>query len=353
MVSASGASLVVLTLLVVSLLAGCTDDPPGVASPDDDPIVITDPADRSVFGDPALANRSHLHDYWGGSDALLIIEGERNSGATYSEPLAIATFRPEPNVVVPQGAATLNITLAWTDDYPLNAYSKAELWVKTANDTVPKSVREIANGETIEVASTNDDNDLPHQLLSAWIFQLVLYPPNGGGYMQYDGTVTATASAHRGLPIPIYPPHPDPWQGATEFLLFDDDFQTTLVAESDMLGGYCTDGCLYTHVADEGVIVPVDAAVVIVTLTQDAPAQIQMALRFHPSDSRDWVYPTPDEDTGTERTYRIVVTDGMGDGPYAKQSLWEFEVVPQQDAAPIGVYRGSYSVTATAYRAMP
>jgi hypothetical protein len=44
------------------------------------------------------------------------------------------------------------------------------------------------------------------------------------------------------------------------------------------------------------------------------------------------------------RTYILPVRDG-GDGPYAKQSQWQFWVVPD---APGSTYTGAYTFTAVA-----
>ncbi|MEK6976553.1 MAG: hypothetical protein AABY18_09455 [Candidatus Thermoplasmatota archaeon] len=332
------------------LLAGCTSP-----SADDDGTgsvtIITDPNQGRT--DPTMG--AHLHDYWGSKTELTVMDGSFEApGYTWTGPsLSVAEFRPESGDVVPQGAAKVRVTVSWTNDDPTNRYDGAELWVKTAADSAPTSIGAVASGDTLEVTSTNERNDLPHQLLSAWAFQLVLLSDNSLGgldWIAYTGTVTLQAVAVRGLDIPLYPGHPDQWQNRTEIQLVNLAGEARFIGETTTQSWSCFGGdCPFFIVPDNGTLVPLNADHVTIVLERETgTTPIRLGVKAHSAVTRDFAELGTKDQTDTVTTYTIPV-EGGGDGPYAKQSQWEFVIFidgPRPDSAVVETWH----LTATAYK---
>ncbi len=309
-------------------------------------MTVTSPGDYS--GDNGTnGNAPHLHDYWAGGDRLVVLEtavsqtGPGLSGGTGA--VVVAEFRPDTDHVVPQGASAVHVTIGFTPD-TLDRWTAPELWLKTAADTNTSYLADITDG-VITIPSTNDKNDLPHQRLSAWIFEVRMHGTDTGE-MRYKGEVRIHVEAEKGLEIPLYPGHPDLWAGRTEFQLFD-------VSGSDFYafdpGDAGCDGidCLEVIVPDAGITVPDDAATVHVVLEM-GPSPTTFGLSYHGADRRDFERIDPSVLDGSTYTYDIALR-GDGDGPYAKSSLWEFVLFidgPVQD----GVVNQTYHLTATVQR---
>lgn len=345
----------VVALLLVSLLAGCADEPAPVTE-DEEPTLVTDPTDLEAGN----SSGEHLHDYWGGQDRLTLHDEEAGSGGGLISDCggyAWFVFRPDPDHTVIQGTASVEITLDWTDDEG-SLYTDPELWIRTAKDDQAHFVADVEPGETVVFESTNAANDLPHQTLSAWEFHWVIHPGDDADPfcdLQFVGTMEFRSEIVRGLEIPLYPGHPDRWDNATEMLVLDETKSVFLDQGTDMEGnGLCLSGdgedggCFWDdHRPSEGRVVPHDARTVEVTITH-ANDPFDIAFAYHGADTREWTPMEPTMEDGDTRTYLIDV-GAAGDGPYAKQSLWEFRVVP--DSAGDLYVDGQYAITATALRA--
>jgi hypothetical protein len=349
----------VFLLLLAPLVAGCTSDPSGDAEAGDDVTVITDPNQGRL--DPTMG--PHLHDYWGSSKELTIVQADIEVGGIVwggSESIPVAEFRPESGDLVPQGASEVRATITWTDDDTQpgslpNKYDRAELWVKRANESRPVSFGEVAKGDTVVVPTGNESNDLPHQLLSAWVFQLVLFGhvgPTDLFNVSYSGVVTLQAVAVRGdYAIPLFPGHPDQWLGRTEIELLE--LSGSMMFDGDAASGqfrcYVGDpGCPFYMVPADGAVVPIDADHVTVVLERSAPNPTRMGIKFHSALSRDFEVPTDLQEDLMVRTYTIPVGDG-GDGPYATQSQWEFVFYASDPAPDVAVYE-EFTLHITAHK---
>lgn len=279
-----------------------------------------------------------MYDYWQGKSVLRVVEAT----ATQSGPgfggadAEIAMFKPESGFVVPQGTAwvLITVTLSPAD---LDQFTDPQLWVKTATDTETVKIASLESGIAINMTSTNPQNDLPHQLLSAWEFQ-VRVQPGDAGFSRYKGEVVITVDAVRGLEIPLYPGHPDGWNGKTELtLLHATGTDAYLKDPSD--GGCDGFDCQETLRPDAGVLVPAGALVVEATLKQGASPTV-LGLEYHGPESRSFTRATPDADSGGVRHYTIPV-EGHVDGPYATTSQWEFRLFiegPVTDGAVVQDY---------------
>ena len=339
-------------LALAFLSAGCASPSSGDGQAETNSVtIITDPNQGRL--DPTMGD--HLHDYWGSQAELTVVEGMAEApGYTWNGPsLAVAEFRPESGDVVPQGASKVRVTLSWTDEDPTNRYGGAELWVKTAADSTPQSIAAVASGDTVEVESANERNDLPHQLLSAWSFQLVLLADRSvAGYpnILYTGEITLTAVAVRGLDIPLYPGHPDQWKDRTEIPLLDVEGQAQFMGETTSGSWACFGGdCPFYMVPEDGAIVPIDADHVTIVLERDVGTNpVRLGVKGHSAVTREYAELGTKVQSDLVTTYTIPVDDG-GDGPYAKQSQWEFVIFidgPRPDSFVVE----QWHLTATAYK---
>lgn len=335
-------------LLLAAALAGCADAPTAEpASTTPAPVVLTDPNDTGM----STGDAPHLHDYWGGAETLVVMDAATNVGSIVIVPYKTFDFQPPDDGIVPQGTAEVEVTLSW-EDGPHQVYRDPELWVRSAAEDEPQLVGALTPGEPLVVTSTNEMNDLPHQSLSAWLFQLRVYPVSDGvGFIQFESEIHVQVRAHRGLDIPLYPGHPDQWNGATEIPLFTYTHGTFFAYGDPHAGMACLPGCLDQVTPDDGAIVPTDAAIVEVTLTMGDEAATQLGLRYHGADTRAFQVAQPDTTEGKTRVYRIVVTPESGDGAYSKQSLWEFQPYiegPMENGAHVGAYELSARVLKSA-----
>lgn len=343
------------TALIAPLLAGCLEEAatPGRADGGTSPQVVTRPDDFEALDNMSTDDRPHLHDYWGGKETLRVMDATEPEGVMLFGDWYAHTFRPDAKRVVPQGASEVAVTFTWTDE-PDDAFTGPELWVKTAADREAKFVADVAKGETIRFPTTNPENDLPHNVISAWELEFRIFPPEDGVRpIVKSGEIAIVVDATRGLDIPLFPAHPDRWESATEIQLLDDASDPIVIEEGHSIDGYrCYTGCIDRHVPRDGIVVPFDAESVEVTLTHAAQSPSRLGLAWHGADTWEWTVRAPDADDGTTKTWTIPLARGMGDGPYAAQSVWEF--VPMLiDGAPDageGVFVGAYSITARALK---
>lgn len=341
----SGTASVLFVL--AALLAGCSDQGPAPA-PSPSPVLVTAPSDnRDLRG--GGTGQAHLHDYWGGQLTLVVVQAsqeEMGPGFYGGEPFAVATFLPPPGAVVPQGADAVNVTFTWVEA-PGDLHGEAEVWVKTAADANLSKVAPAAAGVPIRVESSNERNDLPHQVLSAWAFELRMAVDPQTGVLRFKGTVTLTVEAHRGLPIPLFPGHPDRWDGLDSVPLIDEG-RDLLYAE-DPVDHRC-DGfsCPQTEVPENGRIVPYDAAYVEAILQVDEASAAQVGLSYHGASSRELERVEPDETAPGSQRFILEVGD-TGDGPYAAQSQWAFRPYIK-GPVPDGATAASYHLTVVAHK---
>ncbi len=341
-------------LLLAPLLSGCTDASEPLATNDPAPKTITDPSDYSYLENQTDGSGWHVHDYWGGADSLNVLRDEVSPHSLCggcSNGMELMRFRLPAGSVIPQGTASVNVTMTW-DTEIARGFDQPELLVKTALDAEPVSFGPIASGQTVTINSTNDANDPPHQSLSLWRFGLFL--PAKEDEMEFKGTIRIQATALRGLEIPAFPPHPDLWNGQSELPLFSGTGIVGAAVRTDT-SIMCYGGCPGYYVPDDGALVPYNAAAVEVVLTYLAGMPTGLNLAYHGADAWD---AEPAERLGVDLTapnqvrWVLPVDYKTGDSPYAMQSLWEFRLYMDMPT-PTKVYSGTYTIEAKALREMP
>lgn len=330
------------------LVAGCSGPAPAPTPIDDGPDVITDPS----MG--LNQTGAHIHDYWGGKQRLTIIGTDApadvsglgpgfSSGAT----LPVRLFQPSSGHVVPQGTAAVEVTFSWTDAPDgLDQYGEAFAWVKTAGTNQTEDKGTVGNGDTLVLETGLPAADLPHQLLSAWAFELHLSPAPDTGILRFKGEVTVEVVAVRGLELPVFPPHPDHWRGASEIALVDASGSLAYWEDTGDGGSNGNEGPVVFTPAS-GAIVPGNASHVAVEVAWTGAFPLE--LWYHSSAGRTMAVADATEEDGTRLRFELPI-DGP-DGPYATQSQWEFTVKPVANGPLRTAWQTEYTITAKAVRA--
>lgn len=336
----------VALVAVALLLAGCTSSPAPVTPVEEAPDVITDPAvGLNQTG-------AHIHDYWKGQDRLLIIgdgaEGDESGlgpGFATANDIPVRMVQPASGHVVPQGTARVEVTFRWTDASDgLDMYSAPTAYVKTAAANATELLGATENGQTLVLETALPAADLPHQLLSAWAFELRMSAAPDTGVLRFKGEVQVQVEAVRGLELPIFPPHPDPWKGSSELPLVDAQGQLSYWEDTGDGGSNGMSGPVIFTPASAA-IVPNNASLVRVEVTYTG--QLPVELRYHGSDSRTMAAGTPVATQPGVLLYELAVKQN-GDGPYATQSQWEFTVVPSAAGPLRTAWFVEYTITASA-----
>lgn len=335
-------------LLAALLLAGCAEKPAAAVPKPPTAIVVTSLSDTDSITNTTLMNASHFHDYWQNKTEVVVMEETRRTSSLNlgGGDLDFA-FMPPGGHVVPQGTDRITVTASWS----LDATSRTggvELWAQRPHQHDPARIGPIEANQPVVIPTTAADADVPHQQLSAWTFVLLFR--DEAGVDAVSGDLTLKAVAHRGLEIPLFPPHPDVWNGRESIPLFDDEVDLSLY-EGSPTGAYRCYAlpCVQVHRPINGTVVPYDARFVEVTLTRKDPSLDTLGLEFHAADTRNWTKMKPTKEEGAARTYRLPVSGLMGDGPYAAQSQWVFLAyveAPQED----GWHLGAYHMSARALR---
>ena len=336
-------------LLAVVLLAGCSDPPAPDVPQETGPGVITDPA----MG--LNQTGAHIHDYWGGKDRLVIVgddapadESGLGPGFATAGDIAVREFRPSSGHVVPQGTASVEVTFSWTDaEDGLDQYSAPTAYVKTAGTNATERLGETENGGTLILETGLPAADLPHKLLSAWAFELRMSAAEDTGILRFKGVVSLHVEAVRGLELPVFPAHPDHWDGGTEIQLIDAVGQLAYWEDTGDGGSNGMSGPV-VFTPTSGAIVPGNASHVAVVVTYTG--QVAVELWYHSATARVVAVAEPATSEPGRITYELPAHDGA-DGPYATQSQWEFTVKPVANGPLRTAWLTDYTMEARAVKA--
>ncbi len=342
--------LLMLTLLVAGCAGPAAETENDVSDVATEGAVITDPKDFSYLDDPNDPG-AHRHDYWGGKDNLTIMDevgpsrSASCSGSAGACRMDIVSGRPADGVVIPQGTQFVDIRFFANLNQAENVDFFA-VFVKTAQQSEMEEVGRIAPGQWFRFNSTNDDNDVPHNTLSLW--QFAIKAGTHGDSLRFSGQGEIEVIAHRGLEIPLFPSHPDLWQGKDELLLTTQELSGE--ERRQPTGWSCSNGMCREFGPDDGMIVPFGASAVHVIVDYGV-ATPNAALSY--SGSNTWSFttlqPEPTDDP-LQDVFIIETPLEMTDSPYAKQSLWAFELDAGEIAGGVGFQRGDVTVTVKAIR---
>lgn len=257
--------------------------------------------------------------------------------------------------MVPQGTQYVDVTATYTLQ---GASGPVHVWVQTAADRTLQEVGTLESGETLRFESNNTRNDMGHTTLSAWRFLLAARADSvaAGVGQVYQTQGHVTIEAVRGLDIPEAPAHPDLWGDETRLPLLEDSVSRRVAMQNGdgETRGCFLMGCPATHVPDDGAVVPYDATAVEVTLRFDPThPQPWQQLAYHGNDHWDHRHAEPTE-AGDGFVRYLLPVEGNGDSPYARQSVWSFRVVWDQDSSELVDDRrphlGAYSIEAVAVK---
>lgn len=342
--------------LLTSLLAGCTSSEGDDAPAGPPPNVVTDPLDYSYLQNATPG--SHVHDYWQGRDRVTVLDVEPSgsfSASCSSCPDGMLFTRrvPDDGVIVPQGTRWVNGTFTLNAEGE-NTWTRLELWVRTAQDAEAAKWGDIESGVPFSIESTLERNDPPHYVLSLWEFSVRAFGSGDG--VRVAGATSWSVEAVRGLPLVAYPPHPDRWNGATELDLLEEATTSALTMyREDPVGGgqsySCYSGCPGTHRLGDGVVVPFETGTVEVRIAYGPGVPALLGLAVHGADTRSSTPVTGTSESPGVTLFSIELQPGMADSPYAKQSLWEFDVwMDYPNDPPLQVWSGEYTISVKALK---
>lgn len=338
------ARLILLALVGAGLLAGCLgkgQDAVEAAEAEGAQGNVTLPEGRGPILAFEETNRTeqgaggieHHHDYWEGRTRVLLLEKSAAFGIVTPGSRSWDEVRPDPEALVYEGTATIDVTLtkpmrASLDD-PLPAtpptlfyrHAAAADWIQVGAATwdTPLPIKVTDPAQT----------DMPHATYSLWQFRVETTDP-----MMSDVTFGFKAEIVRGEgEIPLWPGHPDFYAETQQRRVADADART---AQNGLAGDVSPVEAVDGTVAPEKVVsygtrtlyVFLNISTFEVTNPLDQPTNF--FLWFHNA-SGTWnttnifdaeKYPA----TKMEHLFVLKVADAGMDSPYAAASRWGFEL---------------------------
>ncbi|HWG91022.1 MAG TPA: hypothetical protein VNZ52_09275 [Candidatus Thermoplasmatota archaeon] len=346
--------LVVLLLLAVPL-TGCLNDeaPAEDAAPaaqdgaNETAVDTGSPLDAVGSGgadDPG--SRAHKHDYWGGETQITIVDGDYDPGAEQPSVFCGWYELEKPNkfhngcvfvqmgngTIVYQGTSRMTVTATWSDPKTTGVALQYQDAQAFHAEGIP-----LANGVAHEIPVTLETADMAHARESKWMFVFVGSDASGGSGI-LAAPIHVTITIHRGLDLPVDPPHPDFWGDkrvldlgnttgtlpaeTADFLVFSTGFESLTLPEGTVVppGTAKLDVHFYWKVKDPAPGV----AYHILPFWKSAQGPFWEAMRQNRS------HGNPDSGEGY---FEIEVTPQMTDSPYATLSQWRF-AFPQTQHEP-------------------
>ncbi len=288
--------------------------------------------------------QQHKHDYWKGAESVTIFSGDVSFFPTPlfpdgqgSQPKSVAYVKlPNTSFVfegsdlvtlnAKQGQACLDPTLPCAPDA---APPKLHLEYRSAADSSWRDAGDLAFGSPTKIPVQPKETDMPHSVLSLWVFRVTTDNPS-------LSSVNLTIVTHKGREVVNWPGHPDFYadsdvrvvaqnkhvkthmSGAAEAELYD---QGGTWASPDKLISYGTGKLL--------VIVNVSSAV---TQTGQSPTgfflEVHNATIIGPEVEFGDRYGDKDKKNDLKHYEFEVPVDGAGmDSPYQPASRWGFRVM--------------------------
>lgn len=368
MLGRSAACLLAI-VVVAPALAGCTNDEAPAARDDGETLrpgsaggaapggsATTGTATTSSPPVKSPAQRWHFHDHWKGEPTITLVNRTLELNATQRHdglPALSALVELDPGVIVPPETGTLRVSASWTG----TEGGALNLTYRPADSSGFHPGGDIGNGGNVSLSVTESNADVPHRAASLWAWNLTAVPAGTPPTLP-PREVSIVITATIGRPLFIDPPHVDWWQGATTAPLVLGATGTIDAARTPAgnltlppaAGGAQqppkpADATRPVRVpVDEGRIVPEGAKTIIVLLnwTTDLP-DAKLAVHY-----RELNLPSSGpmllaKDGPTSRVFAVEVDPHQTDTTYSNRTTWEFDVVPDGDAA---AFRGSFTLYA-------
>ncbi len=385
-------SILVLAILAVSpVFAGCLGDDEGAppatsaepgATGTGDPAVNASGLDGNVtvddgsgaFSEGDAGHLPHVHDYWNGREKVTIFDdtasfealNQYTFFALFAEQRASAgaTFVQLPDgSTVHEGTGKMMFTASWTDQ----TITGVQMRYRHASSRDFEGAIPIVSGETLEIEVTPDMTDMAHQQSSRWAFYLFA---GGGAADVAQGNIHLTIDIVRVRDIHVLPGHPVTYANTNEYEIMNVDahsrnYNLATFAAAQATGSYSDDWVPPQDIVRMGtraILAEVhvsNAAGSAVSDVSGVRLEFRSAMSSFRSHRAEMIPTLSDPDAG-KFTFGILVSDGMVDGPYEKESLWRFKADPQETVATGNTCRwvcgGSeleYHITVTTYNEDP
>ncbi|HWG91021.1 MAG TPA: hypothetical protein VNZ52_09270, partial [Candidatus Thermoplasmatota archaeon] len=215
-------ALLAAALVALVAIAGCLGEeaPP---EPGAEPTPAATPGDASSeplvdTGDglatASAGDRAHKHDYWRGATEVTLVDadveasqacGHYNFDKPTEAPRGGCAFVQIGNgSTVYQGTSKLALTVTWTEPEVTGVAFRYRDAAGFHDAFV-----ELQNGVVHEIPVTMETADMPHTSESKWAFEF--FGAGAGPTGNLGGPLHVTITIHRGLDLPVDPPHPDFW----------------------------------------------------------------------------------------------------------------------------------------------
>jgi hypothetical protein len=355
--------------LVAPSLAGCTDDAPSASgesvqkgstrggtsssssgSSDPPPMVTPKPA----------SGRWHFHDAWQGQptitllDAYVTLQPGRGPDGL---PAAFVVVGLPAGTVVPPETGHLTLNFSWNVTGGL-----LNVTYRAADTNAFAPAMDVANGASLVLPITESMADVPHRASSLWAFNLTA-KPGGDPPSVPSNEIHVNLTATIGRPLFIDAPHINWWkpgdvlplvmksEGVIETAVTPaGTFSLPKNPSADTTPAEVTRNA--TVPADDGRIVPEGAKSIVALLnwTTEIPDKT-LLLRYRESNLGSDAFMDIAVDGATSRVFTLPVDPDQTDTTYSNRTTWEFQIVPEGDAA--SAFKGTYTLYAWVTRLEP
>lgn len=198
------------------MLSGCASDPAKDPPISNKELVLHTTPDECDLSAAEARNRSHVHDYWNGRHGIQVVDGAFTMLCSLRRRCPGGALRARGRQCGPAGHA-LGQHHVQLEDVARQRVPRAA--PVGGDGGRPRAVGRRSR-QTVQIEVNNTQNELPHEVLSNWAFEIRMSPPAATNTHRINGEGTLLVEAARGHLIPVFPPHPDLWNGTDEILLF-------------------------------------------------------------------------------------------------------------------------------------
>lgn len=357
----------VLALAALLLAAGCIgakkeDGPPAAPVNKTEAHNVTLPDREGVCSGCVETNKTvnstvdgkdHKHDYWKGRETVTIFQNDVGffplpvfPDGEGSQPRSVAYVKLPNSSLVYEGSDSVTLLGQEGSACPVDPAgpcapnpvpNKFHLEYRSAADAAWRDAGELASGTPLKITVLPKESDMPHSVLSLWVFRITTENPS-------ITTLNLTITTHKGRDVVNWPGHPDFYadgdvrvvamnkhvkthmSGIAESFLYD---QGGTWAAPDKLISYGTGKLLVfinvTSFSTQTGQPPTGFFLEVHNATIIGP-EVTFGARYHDKDKKNdlksYVFEVP--------------VDGAGmDGPYQPASRWGFRTMATYAEIPV------------------